>query len=93
MESRLLIVSNILVFDVIFLDQYGALASATIYTPRLFLIRVFKGERVRDAFRALVPERAPWRVRARMAFGALALMGALFAIDQGLVNLLGHGEG
>ena len=89
MEIRLLIVSNILVFDVIFLDQYGALASATIYTLLLFLIRAFNGERVRDAFRALVPERTPWRVRARMEFGALALMGAY----KGLVNLRGHGKG
>jgi hypothetical protein len=49
------IMVNILVFDVIFLDQYGALASAAIYTALLFLILTCNEDRVRLAFRALIP--------------------------------------
>jgi hypothetical protein len=36
--------------------------------------------------------RSPART-VRMAIAALALMGLLFAVDQGLVNLFGHGRG
>ena len=88
---------NIIVFDVIFLDKYGALASATIYTVLLFVILACNQERVSLAVRALMPkvqaERLPFRVRAKFAILALCLMGALFAFDQMLVNLLGHGKG
>jgi hypothetical protein len=45
---------NIVVFDVIFLDKYGALASAIIYTALLFVILSFNAERVRSAFQALI---------------------------------------
>ena len=88
---------NIIVFDVIFLDKYGALASATIYTVLLFVILACNQERVSLAVRALMPkvqaERLPFRVRAKFAILALCLMSALFAFDQMLVNLLGHGKG
>lgn len=88
---------NILVFDVIFLDRYGALASATIYTLLLFVILACNAERVRNAFRALMPEMAPGKMplqkRAKLALIAAAGMAVLFAFDQMLVNLLGHGKG
>jgi hypothetical protein len=86
---------NVLVFDVIFLDQYGALASATIYTTLLFVILAFNAERVRQAFQALTAQsgqKTP-RARAKLVFAALALIGILFAFDQMLVNLFGHGKG
>ncbi len=91
------IMINIIVFDVIFLDKYGALASATIYTALLFLILVINGERVGNAFRALLlaapSERMTVKGKAKLAFAALAFIAVLFAFDQGLVNLLGHGKG
>ena len=88
---------NILVFDIIFLDVYGALASAAIYTLLLFVILACNREAVAQALRALVPEAQPnpmpLKQKTRTAIVALALMGLLFAFDQMLVNLLGHGRG
>jgi hypothetical protein len=89
---------NILVFDAIFLDAYGALASATIYTVLLFVILAYNREAVGEAVRALtaVPAAAgpsPWGRRVRVAALALGLMAVLFAFDQALVNLFGHGRG
>lgn len=86
---------NILVFDVLFLDKYGALASATIYTALLCVILVCNKERVAQAIRALIvrprPGRVPAHGKARMVVAALVAMGLLFAFDQMLVNLFGHG--
>jgi hypothetical protein len=88
---------NIVVFDALFLDAYGALASATIYTLLLVVILACNRRAVMAAIRALMPEPAtgpaPWSRRARVAFGALVVMAVLFALDQALVNLLGHGRG
>lgn len=88
---------NILVFDGIFLDTYGALASATIYTALLFVIMVCNGEAVFQTFRALTPrarsQQTPFGLKAKVIVAALVLMGLLFAVDQMLVNLFGHGRG
>ncbi len=91
------IMVNILVFDVIFFDEYGALASATIYTLLLLVILLLNRERVSQAIRALVPQapsvQLPLKQRAKTAIVALVAMGLLFALDQLLVNLFGHGRG
>ena len=88
---------NIIVFDIIFLDVYGALASAAIYTVLLLVILVCNKEAVGEALRALVPQTLPSQIplkqKARTAIVALLVMGLLFAFDQLLVNLLGHGRG
>ncbi len=88
---------NILVFDVIFLDKYGALASATIYTALLFVILALNRERVAEAIRTLTtragPRPGPVRERVKVVVAALVLMGLLFAFDQLLVKLFGHGRG
>ena len=89
---------NIIVFDAIFFpgDEYGALASATIYTLLLGLILICNKERVSQAVRALmVPRqhRLPEGQRARTVIAALIVMGLLFAVDQLLVNLFGQGRG
>ena len=88
---------NILVFDVIFLDKYGALASATIYTLLLLVILVCNKNTVEQAIRALLspapPEPMPLQRKANTVIAALLIMGLLFAFDQMLVNLFGHGKG
>ena len=88
---------NILLFDIIFLDAYGALASATIYTLLLVVILVCNKERVVQAVRVLMPTPQPTLdplyKNARVVFVALLAMVLLFAFDQVLVNLLGHGKG
>lgn len=91
------IMVNILVFDVIFLDTYGALASATIYTVLLFVILACNQDRVQRAIQALIPEPALQtprpKLNTKMIGAALLVMGVLFAFDQLLVNLFGHGRG
>jgi hypothetical protein len=92
------IMINVIVFDAIFFagEKYGALASATIYTLLLGLILFCNKERVGQAVRALmVPKqhRLPDGQRARTVIAALIAMGLLFAVDQLLVNLFGHGRG
>lgn len=91
------IMFNILVFDLIFLDRYGALASATIYTALLFVILYLNRDPVLRALRTLTVDRAsepePLGRRVRLALCALVLAGLLFAFDQLLVNLFGHGRG
>ncbi len=88
---------NIIVFDIVFLDKYGALASATIYTILLFVILWCNRERAVAALQALTRPRggvrAPGRERVKAAILALLLAGALFAADQALVNFFGHGKG
>ena len=87
------ILFNIVVFDAIFLDEYGALASATIYTLLLFVILVCNRDRVRAAFCALLLHEGTPRPTARTALVAMGAMALLFAFDQALVNLFGHGRG
>jgi hypothetical protein len=88
---------NIVVFDIIFLDTHGATASATICTLLLFVILFCNREAVGQALRALVPQpqptQMPLKQKAKRAMLALLLMGLLFAFDQMLVNLFGHGRG
>ena len=91
------IMVNILVFNVIFLDTYGALASATIYTLLLLVILVCNQERIKQAVQALIcnarSEKEPIQQRVKVAMAAIVLMGLLFTFDQMLVNLFGHGKG
>jgi hypothetical protein len=91
------IMVNILVFDIIFLDKFGALASATIYTLLLLVILVCNQESVGQAIRALTTKaqsgHTPWSQKAKLVIAALVVMGLLFAFDQMLVNLFGHGKG
>jgi len=50
-----------------------------------------------QALRALVPQAQPTHMplkqKAKRAMLAVVLMGLLFAFDQMLVNLFGHGRG
>ena len=88
---------NILVFDVIFLDAYGALASATIYTLLLGVILICNRKSVIGAMRALLQPgpaaAASIPRRARLVLVALAMMATLFVLDQALVDFFGHGKG
>ncbi len=90
------IMLNIIVFDAIFFENaggYGALASATIYTILLFVILALNQESVRPAVEALLRPAQRMKVSLKQTLVALGLMAALFAFDQLLVNLLGHGRG
>ncbi|MFT7620571.1 MAG: hypothetical protein ACI97A_004228 [Planctomycetota bacterium] len=88
---------NVIVFDIIFLNTYGALASATIYTILLVVILACNKAKVAQAVGALMStipsKRIPRRVKARRILVVLLSMAVLFAFDQFMVNLLGHGKG
>lgn len=88
---------NILVFDLIFLDEYGALASATIYTLLLFVILFCNRERVVKSFQAAIAKSpalpVPFRQKAFATGMAVLAMGALLVVDQILVHLFGYGRG
>jgi hypothetical protein len=85
---------NVIVFDVIFFrnDEYGALASASIYTILLFAILACNRDRVTKAFESLTQGQATPLTR-KLVLIVLVCMALCFALDQALVTLLGHGRG
>lgn len=90
------ILLNIIVFDIIFLDRLGALASASLYFFLLLVILACNFNRVVSAFRVLT-KRAPITIqnpalKARWKQVSLVLVSLvlLFGLDQFFVNLLGH---
>ncbi|MCD6065334.1 MAG: hypothetical protein K0S33_160 [Bacteroidetes bacterium] len=88
---------NIVVFDVFFLDKYGALANAGIYLAMLLFILLFNKEKVVSAIRALtdfsLKVRIPLKYRIYKICIAIAVFALIFVLNQLLVNLLGHGKG
>lgn len=88
---------NVVVFDIIFLDEYGALASAVIYTSLLFVILFCNKDKVTQAFQALVTKTPSTPMPFRQKLGAIGTvilaMGLLLVFDQTLVHLFGYGRG
>lgn len=90
------VMTNVIVFDIIFLDAYGALASATIYTLLLFVILYLNKETILQAIRTLWAPRLYALTSAHTAKRLIliaGLMALLFVLDQSLVNFFGHGKG
>ncbi|WP_299190242.1 hypothetical protein [uncultured Aquimarina sp.] len=89
------ILINIIVFDAIFFDTYGALASAMLYLFLLFLVLFLNRIRVLEMIRVLLGYGT--KFEGELKFSALKTVGfvfllmlLLFGIDQFFVNLLGH---
>ncbi|MEO1021249.1 MAG: hypothetical protein AAFW89_01780 [Bacteroidota bacterium] len=92
------IMTNVIVFDVFFLDAYGALASASVYYVMLIYIAYFNREEVMGAFKHLLPakregNRIFTRKNMMLFVSAVALAAVIFLFDQLLVNWFGHGKG
>ena len=91
------IMVNVIVFDIFFLDTYGALASATLYLLMLFTILVFNKEKIGKVLRELLGTKSPLRKSFKEKIIqysiVLALIALIFIGDQVIVNLLGHGKG
>ena len=91
------IMVNVIVFDIFFLDAYGALGSASIYFFMLLTILLLNKEAIRKIVVTLVSV----QVASPISFSdkilkfliVLVLMGLIFIGDQLMVNLLGHGKG
>lgn len=88
------ILTNIIVFDAVFFDTYGALASAVIYFLLLMSILVLNKERVLNAFKALTTSvltvKPTIKQSAQTAGIVLGIIVLIFGIEQTFVNLLGH---
>lgn len=91
------IMVNVIVFDIFFLDVYGALASATIYLLMLLTILVINKEKISKLLAELVSTKMVPQISFKEKFFkysiVLAIIVLIFIGDQVIVNLLGHGKG
>ncbi|MEL6194584.1 MAG: hypothetical protein AAFR66_21170 [Bacteroidota bacterium] len=92
----LIVLMNVIVFDIFFLDKYGALGSATIYFLLLSVVLYLNKNQIVEAFNSLTrpsENTASLKEKALIFGAAILLMAIIFGIDQTIVNLLGHGKG
>ncbi len=91
------IMVNIIVFDVFFLDKYGALASAGLYFSMLLGILLLNWKNVEQAFLSLIKTMSAPKVPSGQLvlrfILSLILFGFFFFLDQQLVDYFGHGKG
>jgi hypothetical protein len=91
------IMVNVIVFDVFFLDEYGALASAVIYLLMLLLILLLNRGRVLKAIESLTQLDAVPKAPAKEMWVKFSLVlltiSVAFVFNQVLVNWLGYGKG
>jgi len=91
------IMVNVIVFDIFFLDAYGALGSATIYFLMLLTILLINKEKISK----MVVELVSVKVAPQISFKekifkylfVIVIIVLIFIGDQLIVNLLGHGKG
>lgn len=86
------ILLNIIVFDAIFFETYGAMASAILYLLLLVLVLVLNKERLIKILRLISLNESLVLTQHRLqtiGFVVLLIL-LLFGIDQCFVNLLGH---
>lgn len=91
------ILLNIIVFDLIFLDMLGALASASIYFTLLLTILYFHRSNVIEVFKILTKRKeknaTSFAEILKTTLIAGGIMILIFFLDQFLVNFFGHGKG
>ena len=91
------IMINVIVFDIFFLDVYGALGSATIYLLMLFAILFINKTKISKMVVELVSVKvAPqisFKEKAYKYIIVIAIIVLIFTADQLIVNLIGHGKG
>lgn len=91
------IMVNVIVFDIFFLDEYGALASATIYLFMLLTILAINKEKISKMLIALVSVKMIPQVSFKEKLIkysiVLAIIVLIFIGDQIIVNFLGYGKG
>jgi len=91
------IMVNVIVFDIFFLDEYGALAGATLYFLMLLAMLVIHKEKMIAVSRELISHKVPMKTSFKenslKFIIVLVLIGLIFIGDQLIVNLLGYGKG
>lgn len=87
------ILLNIIVFDALFFDTYGALASACIYLLLLFTILYLNKEQVIAFIKVLLKPKDLNNFKTKplkTLLIVIVLIAVIFGIEQGIVNILGH---
>lgn len=89
------ILTNIIVFDMIFFDKYGALASAILYFLLLLLILYFNKDKLKKAIQSLTyvkkePTTFVIMEKWKTVLIVALIIGIIFGVEQIFVNLLGH---
>jgi len=92
----LVVLVNVIVFDIFFLDAYGALASAILYSLLLLTILWLNRSIIQKVFKTITAKTNilhEGTSKPLLLVLSLLLMILLFGLDQFVVNLLGHGKG
>jgi len=87
------IMVNIIVFDAVFFETYGALGSAIIYFLLLMLVLFFNRQTLFEVIKKMTNSdlKQNFEKNVFIKFGIVAVvMLVLFGIDQLVVNFLGH---
>ncbi|MDO6472777.1 hypothetical protein [Maribacter sp. 1_MG-2023] len=91
------IMVNVIVFDIFFLDEYGALAGATLYLIMLLTILVINKEKISKLLIELVSTKMISQISFKEKLIKYALVLAtiilIFMGDQLIVSFLGYGKG
>ncbi|NQV52847.1 MAG: hypothetical protein HQ500_06670 [Flavobacteriales bacterium] len=91
------IMVNVIVFDIFFLDEYGALAGASLYLLMLLTIVVLNKEKMNNILKELLRTQVPPKTSSKEKFLnyliVLVIMVLIFIGDQFIVGLFGYGKG
>lgn len=84
------IMTNIIIFDLIFLDKKGAVVNAVIYFLMLLAILWINKSQIIEALKMLLSPASRIRLSLKTILMVLGIMGIVFVIDQFLVGLVGR---
>jgi len=91
------IMVNVIVFDIFFLDEYGALAGATLYLLMLLTIIVINKEKISKLLIELINVKTTPQISFKEKLIkysiVIAIIVLIFIGDQLIVNLFGYGKG
>ena len=91
------IMVNVVVFDIFFLDEYGALASAIIYFIMILVILWINKEKIMKVIQALTLFETVTKTSIKEKFVKysiiLMIFVVIFVFNQLLVNWFGYGKG
>jgi hypothetical protein len=91
------IMVNVIIFDIFFLDEYGALGGATLYFLMLLTILVINKEKMSDLLKKLVSAKVQLKTSSKEKtlkyLIVLVIIVLIFMGDQLIVNFLGYGKG
>ncbi len=84
------ILLNVIVFDIIFLPDYGALSSAMLYFSLLLLVLYLNKHKLIDALKKLitVADNEARLTSFKMVLVVAIFFGILFSLQQGLIYIL-----